>query len=481
MALEELAAVGVADELGVVNLNFTANGDDRGTTFDGEALETVVVVVGVLGFDADSATVVGIEDDQVGVAADGDGAFAREETEEFRGARAGAIDEAIEINAAAGDAMGIEKIDAVFDAGNAVGNVGEGVFAEEFLLEIEGAVVGANGVDEAKAQAVPENILIVFFAKRRGHDVLHAFDATAFGVGFVEKKMRENGFDAEADATLLGGKGGAERFFAGEMDDVASSAGIFEEGGETVGAFGFDGFWTAGLVPFGTSFAFGEELLLKASDEFGVFTVGGDNDAEPFGEGEGLKHFGVVNTEEILVGQENFEGGGAVGNDFAKLGFGITDELGDGHVEGVVAGGMAGGFGLPEVVALECVVIAIGAAHFDEGGGATDESGDAGGFVGVFGEGGHEGEIDVHVGIDEAGEDEFAGGVDDFGAGRSVEIFADAGNGFVFGIDVGVDARADGDEFAVADEKRHENKSIRAGKRKSKGGKRVQEYKSGKV
>ena len=55
----------------------------------------------------------------------------------------------------------------------------------------------------------------------------------------------------------------------------------------------------------------------------------------------------------------------------------------------------------------------------------------------VLGEGRHEGQIDVDVRIDEAGEDELAGGIDDFGVRGSFEVCADAGDGLVFDVDVG--------------------------------------------
>jgi len=441
--------------LAIADLDFAAYGDDGGAALDGEAFETVVVVVGVLRFDGDGAAIGGIVDDEVGVAADRDGAFAGKKAEKLGGAGAGAIDETFEIDAAALDAVGVEKIDAIFDARNAVGNGGEVVFAEKFLLEIEGAVVGADSIDEAERERGPERVLIVFGAKRRRHDVLHAFDAGTFSKGFFEEQVGENGFDAESDAAPASCECYTQSFFAGKVDDVANGASVFEKGGEMAGAFGLDGFGAAGFVPFGTDFAFGEELLLEPGNEFGVFAVRGDDDAKFFRESESLKHFGIVDTEEILVGQENFEGGGTIGDDFTELRFRFSDEFRDGHVEGVVAGGVAGGFGLPELIAGERVLVAIWAAHFDVRGSAAEERGDAGGFVSVFGEGGHEREIDVDVGIDEAGEDELAGGVDDFGVEGHVEIFADTSDGFVFGVNVGSNAGAGGDDFAVADKERH--------------------------
>ena len=56
------------------------------------------------------------------------------------------------------DAVGVEQVHAFFDAGDAVGDLGEGVAAEEFLFGVEGAVVGADGVDEAGVQGIPEDV-----------------------------------------------------------------------------------------------------------------------------------------------------------------------------------------------------------------------------------------------------------------------------------------------------------------------------------
>src|SRR5271165_6089623 len=127
-ALEHFATGAVTDELAIAYLDSAAHGDDRGTAFDGHAFEPAVVVIDVMGFGGDGAAIGGVVDDEIGVAAYRDGAFAREEAEEFRGAGAGRIDEAVEIDPTGLDAVGVEKVDAIFDAGNAVGNVDEGIF-----------------------------------------------------------------------------------------------------------------------------------------------------------------------------------------------------------------------------------------------------------------------------------------------------------------------------------------------------------------
>ena len=53
-----------------------------------------------------------------------------------------------------------------------------------------------------------------------------------------------------------------------------------------------------------------------------------------------------------------------------------------------------------------------------------------------FAIGRHEGQVDVHVRVDESGEDVLAGGIDHFSAGRRFEVRADARDGFVFDEDV---------------------------------------------
>ena len=80
------------------------------------------------------------------------------------------------------------------------------------------------------------------------------------------------------------------------------------------------------------------------------------------GQLERVEHLLVVDAEEILVGEENLERSGAVGDDLAQLRFGGCVVARHRHVEGVVAGAVAFGLLLPGVVALQRVFIARGAA-----------------------------------------------------------------------------------------------------------------------
>ncbi len=211
-ALQHAAATAFADELAIADLNFAANSHDGRATSDLHAFKTVVIVIGVLRFCGDRAAIIWIVDDEVGVAADGDGALAGEEPEELCGAGAGGVHKAIQGDAAGFDAVGVEKIDAILDAGNAVGNTDEGIFAKKFLRGVEGAVIGADSVDGSVRQRIPEDGLIMLCAERRRHDVLHALDAGAFGEGFVEQQMGQNGFDMNFDAAGFGGEAATRAF-----------------------------------------------------------------------------------------------------------------------------------------------------------------------------------------------------------------------------------------------------------------------------
>ena len=96
-------------------------------------------------FDADDFFVIGIENHDVGVGADGDCAFAREEAEEFCGRCGDDFDEAIRREAFSVDSASVDEAEAMFDARSAVGNFCEVVDAEFFLVfKAEWTVIGGN-------------------------------------------------------------------------------------------------------------------------------------------------------------------------------------------------------------------------------------------------------------------------------------------------------------------------------------------------
>ena len=109
LAAEELAGAGAADEFAGVD-DGTATGEDGlGRAFDADAFKHGIVHAHVMCFSADDFFVIGIEDDQIGVGADSDGAFARVEAEEFCGSGCNELDKTIRRKMFAVDAAGINK------------------------------------------------------------------------------------------------------------------------------------------------------------------------------------------------------------------------------------------------------------------------------------------------------------------------------------------------------------------------------------
>src|SRR5882724_1534237 len=167
LALKHLAAATLTDEFSVAYLDFASHGHDRGATFDFRSFETIVVVVYMLRFRGDHATVVRVVNDEVGITAHGNRALAREKPKKFRGARARGVHEAIQIQASAFHPVRIQQIDAILDSRNPVGNIDERILAQKFLLGVEWAMIRPNGIDRAKRQCVPQYSLIALCAQRR--------------------------------------------------------------------------------------------------------------------------------------------------------------------------------------------------------------------------------------------------------------------------------------------------------------------------
>src|SRR5262249_20565460 len=126
------------------------------------------------------------------------------------------------------------------------------------------------------------------------------------------------------------------------------------------------------------------------------------------------------------------------------------------HVERVVARAALRSLGFSEMIPGESIVVAVAATHFDVGRGSAHQCGDAACLVGVLRESSQEGELTAYVRIDKAWENKFAAGVNNLSVGRSFEVLANAGDGFIFRVDVGARARPRRNDFPVADQQSHE-------------------------
>src|SRR5260370_37603128 len=109
LAVEELAGAGAADEFAGVDDGAAAGEDGLGSALDADAFKHGIVHAHVVGFGADDFFLIGSEDYQVGVGADGDGAFARVETEKFCGRGGDELDKTIRGKMFAVDSAGIDE------------------------------------------------------------------------------------------------------------------------------------------------------------------------------------------------------------------------------------------------------------------------------------------------------------------------------------------------------------------------------------
>ena len=119
----------------------------------------------MVGLGADGVLAVGIENHEIGVAADGDGALARVKSEELGGSGCDQFDKAIHVEASLSDAARVHETHAVLDSRTPVGDFGEVADAEFFLfLEAKRTVIRGYDLQVIVLQSLPQFFLVPLFA-----------------------------------------------------------------------------------------------------------------------------------------------------------------------------------------------------------------------------------------------------------------------------------------------------------------------------
>ena len=150
-ALDELADAGLRDELSPSTSTLP-----RSSTISGEpchlgALVQVVVRARVVGLGGDRHALLRVEDDDVGVGADGERALARVEPEELRRVRREQLDHPVQRDAPFADAEVVDHLQPVLEPGPAVRDLAEVVHARVLLaLEEVRAVVGRDRLQHVR-------------------------------------------------------------------------------------------------------------------------------------------------------------------------------------------------------------------------------------------------------------------------------------------------------------------------------------------
>ena len=226
-------------------------------------------------------------------------------------------------------------------------------------------MIRRDRVDEAEPQPVPQRFLVRLFPQRGRHHPLCALEVRPLRVRLVEHEVRDHRLDVEVHAALLCGDRGIERVLARQMHDVTCRARHLQERREVVRPLGFDARRPARFVPLRSRLSLGDQLLAQLGDDLRVLAVRRRDHAELLGELQRVEQFVVLDAEEPLVRQKHFERRDPVIDDLAQLPLRLLVELRDRHVERVVAGTVSLGLCLPELVALQRIVLTAGARHLD--------------------------------------------------------------------------------------------------------------------
>lgn len=117
----------------------------------------------------------GIKQNDIGIAADGDGALLRKAPKHFGGSRGRQLDKAVEVDAPGTNAAVVEQRESELNARRTVGNLGKVIPPDLFrlqqavgvLVKAERAVVGCNNLQIVKPQPAPQRMLTGVIPQRR--------------------------------------------------------------------------------------------------------------------------------------------------------------------------------------------------------------------------------------------------------------------------------------------------------------------------
>src|SRR5581483_10230565 len=112
-------------ELAVLDEDVAAQEDELGRADDLRPLVERVVALRVVGRRGDRLPPLGVEDDEVGVGADGDRPLARVQAEQLRRLRGEEVDHAVEGDASFADAEVVDHLEAILEPGPAVRDLRE--------------------------------------------------------------------------------------------------------------------------------------------------------------------------------------------------------------------------------------------------------------------------------------------------------------------------------------------------------------------
>ena len=350
-----------------------------------------------------------------------------------------------------------QHLHAVLDAGRAVGDRAEIVFTHGFLVSAEAAVIGCRRLQVARLQTMPHQLLVLFRAERRAHDVRRGDLEVGVAIhGIVDEQVTGQYLAVDPLSFVTGTRNRFERLSAGVVHDIQRRAQHLGDANRAIGSLALDLGRPRQRMGFGPRDALFEQLFLQAEHELAVFGMHGRYRAEFQRTRKAVHEYFVVGHDGALVRHEVLEAVDAViANQRAHVLVDAVVPPGHGNVERIVGHRFLGPVA-PLVIGLEQVLLRIRNGEVDDHRRAAREArGRA--RVEILGRhGAHEWQLHVRVRVDPAGHYELSARVDDRCTFGCIEIFAHGSDNAVLAQYVRPEGLFSVDDGAALDEYCHD-------------------------
>ena len=296
--------------------------------------------------------------------------------------------------------------------GQAVGNLGKVVLSQLLHpVEVEGAVVGAQGVDVPPLQSLPQGLLVFQGPGGRGKDVLGRLKAGQAVAALVQQKILGAGLQIDLLPPLTGGQRVLQPPPGGQVDHVHRIPRALGDGQPAVHRLGLH---RRGAGPGMGGGAQASGCLLRPDarvDQVAVFTVAAQHAPFPAHRLDHLVGCGVAQAQ-VVIGQIDLVGGHPRGGHVPELGADAGVPVLDGHVEAVVTAGFSVRPAVPGLQRGGQRAAPLRLGKVQHGGGAPRQSGPGAGEPVVRRLVGQAlVHLEVGVGVDQAGKHQLPGGV----------------------------------------------------------------------
>ena len=283
--------------------------------------------------------------------------------------------------------------------------------------EVEGAVVGSDGLDLAVDDGFLQGCGVLILTDGGAQDELRTIGTGINAV--IEQQILGAGFDKDLHASLSSSADFFHTQLAGQMDNVNRGVNHLCNVADAVDGLSLQIVRLGNGVACGAGNAGVQNFLLQHGDQRTVLAVDAADTVD------GLQLLQNCHGVDVIDGNAVSGVGLVSGNTLIlhglDLGLDAFVPVGDGHMDAVVAGNILGQV-LPDFHGVDQSVTLFLGSHVHAGGGTAADSATGTGFkiVGSMAQCVHQ--VQMSVSVDKAGEHDTAANVYDIAAGK---IFAD--------------------------------------------------------